>query len=57
MTTTITFTDIGGGQTEVVTHQTNVPAAFAVPEARGGFETSLARFGAYVAGLTGREAG
>jgi uncharacterized protein YndB with AHSA1/START domain len=51
MTTTITFTDLGDGTTEVVTHQTNVPAMFTAPEARAGFETSLDRFAAYVAGL------
>jgi uncharacterized protein YndB with AHSA1/START domain len=51
MTTTITFTDLGDGRTEVVTHQTNVPAAFATAEARKGFETSLRRFGEYIAGL------
>jgi hypothetical protein len=48
MVTTITFTDLGDGRTEVVTHQTNVPAAFASPEARSGFETSLRRFDDYV---------
>ena len=52
MITTITFTDIGDGRTEVVTHQTNVPAAFTSPEARRGFETSLRRFDDYVAELT-----
>ena len=51
MTTTITFTELGDGRTEVVTHQTNVPAAFADPQARAGFETSLARFAEYVAAL------
>lgn len=51
MTTTITFTDLGDGRTEVVTHQANVPAAFTAPQARQGFETSLRRFGEYVAGL------
>jgi uncharacterized protein YndB with AHSA1/START domain len=51
MTTTITFTDLGGGQTEVVTHQTNVPQAYSSPEARKGFETSLRRFDEYVATL------
>lgn len=51
MTTTITFNDIGDGRTEVVTHQTNVPAAFATAEGRKGFETSLRRFDGYVAGL------
>ena len=51
MVTTITFTDLGNGRTEVVTHQTNVPEAFLAPEARGGFETSLRRFDEYVAAL------
>ncbi len=52
MTTTITFTELGDGTTEVVTHQTNVPAMFADPRARQGFETSLSRFEVYVASLT-----
>jgi uncharacterized protein YndB with AHSA1/START domain len=51
MTTTITFTDLGDGRTEVATHQTNVPAAFADPRARAGFETSLTRFDRYLATL------
>ena len=51
MVTTITFTEVAKGQTEVVTHQTNVPAPFASPEARSGFETSLRRFGDYIASL------
>jgi uncharacterized protein YndB with AHSA1/START domain len=53
MTTTITFTDLGDGTTEVVTHQTNVPAMFATPEGQAGFQTSLDRFAAYIATLTG----
>lgn len=48
MITTITFTDLGDGRTEVVTHQTNVPAPAASPRARAGFETSLSRFDDYV---------
>jgi uncharacterized protein YndB with AHSA1/START domain len=51
MVTTITFTDLGDGRTEVITHQTNVPAAFSAPEARAGFETSLRRFAEYVTAL------
>jgi len=47
MVTTISFTDLGDGQTEVVTHQTNVPSQYA----RAGFETSLRRFEEYVAAL------
>ena len=54
MITTITFTELGEGRTEVVTHQTNVPAPFASPEARSGFETSLRRFDDYVAEPRGR---
>jgi uncharacterized protein YndB with AHSA1/START domain len=52
MTTTITFTELGDGRTEVLTHQTNVPAMYAGPQARKGFETSLTRFDQYVAALT-----
>jgi uncharacterized protein YndB with AHSA1/START domain len=48
MVTTITFTDLGDGRTEVITHQTNVPAMYAIREARRGFETSLRRFDDYI---------
>jgi uncharacterized protein YndB with AHSA1/START domain len=51
MTTTITFADLGDGRTEVITHQTNMPAMFATPEAQEGFKTSLDRFEAYLATL------
>ena len=51
MTTTITFADLGDGQTEVVTHQSNVPPAMAAPGALRGFETSLRRFAEYVGHL------
>ena len=47
MVTTISLTDLGDGRTEVVTHQTNVPSAYAT----SGFETSLRRFDEYVAAL------
>jgi uncharacterized protein YndB with AHSA1/START domain len=53
MTTTITFTDLGNGTTEVVTHQTSVPARYLSPESRAGFATSLDRYDGYVAGLVG----
>jgi uncharacterized protein YndB with AHSA1/START domain len=52
MTTTVTFTDLGDGTTEVVTHQTNVPAMFRSEEAQKGFATSLDRCDAYLATLT-----
>jgi uncharacterized protein YndB with AHSA1/START domain len=51
MRTTIRFVDLHDGRTEVITHQTNVPAAYLSAEARAGFSTSLDRFDAYVAGL------
>ena len=52
MTTTITFTDIGDGRTEVITRQTNVPEHFRSPQAQAGFATSLDRFAAYVAAIS-----
>jgi uncharacterized protein YndB with AHSA1/START domain len=51
MRTTITFIDLQDGRTEVVTHQTNVPAAYLSAQARAGFTTSLDRFDVYVADL------
>ncbi|TVT23589.1 SRPBCC domain-containing protein [Amycolatopsis rhizosphaerae] len=51
MKTTITFVDLHDGRTEVVTHQTNVPAAYASAEARAGLSTSFDRFDAYLATL------
>lgn len=51
MRTTITFIDLHDGRTEVVTQQSNVPAAYLRAEARAGFTTSLDRFDAYVASL------
>ncbi len=51
MRTEVTFTDLGDGRTEVVTHQTNVPAAYLSAEAQAGFRTSLDRFDTYLASL------
>ena len=51
MRTTITFVDRYDGTTEVVTHQTNVPAAYLSPQAQAGFRTSLDRFDAYLVRL------
>jgi uncharacterized protein YndB with AHSA1/START domain len=53
VTTTSTFSDLGGARTEVRIQQTNVPAAFRSPEAQAGFTTSLDRFAAYLAALPG----
>jgi uncharacterized protein YndB with AHSA1/START domain len=55
MRTTITFVDLLDGRTEVVTEQTNVPAAYLSAEARAGFSTSLDRFDVYLAGLNARQ--
>jgi uncharacterized protein YndB with AHSA1/START domain len=52
MRTTSTFTDLGGGRTEVRIHQTRVPDAMLRPEAQAGFLTSLDRFAAYLGTLT-----
>jgi uncharacterized protein YndB with AHSA1/START domain len=54
MVTTVTFVDLHDGRTEVITHQTNVPAAYLSAEAQAGFSTSLDRFDRYVAGLSQR---
>src|ERR1700759_5163663 len=56
MTGTATFTDLGGGRTEVHIHQTNVPGPFLRPEAQAGFTTSLDRFAAHLAQLTAGDA-
>ena len=55
MTTTITFTELGDGRTEVITHQVNVPAALRSADAQAGFLTSLDRFDVYVISLTPKE--
>jgi uncharacterized protein YndB with AHSA1/START domain len=55
MRTTITFVDLRDGRTEVVTHQTNVPAAYLSAEARAGFATGLDRLDVYLAGLNARQ--
>ena len=53
--TTITFTELGDGRTEVITHQVNVPAEYRSQEAQAGFLTSLDRFDVYVISLTPKE--
>ena len=55
MRTTVTFVDLNDGRTEVVTQQTNVPAAYLSAEAQAGFSTSLDRLDAYVAGLNAEQ--
>jgi uncharacterized protein YndB with AHSA1/START domain len=52
MTTSVTFTDLGDGRTEVITRQTNVPEHFRSPQAQAGFATSLDRFTVYVAAIS-----
>jgi uncharacterized protein YndB with AHSA1/START domain len=45
------FLALGPERTEVRIHQTYVPEAFLVAEARAGFQSSLDRFEAYLVGL------
>jgi uncharacterized protein YndB with AHSA1/START domain len=52
MTTTSTFSDIGGSRTEVRIHQTHVPAAYLSAEAQAGFSSSLDRFATYLMKLS-----
>jgi len=51
MTTTIDFIDQGDGTTLTITHQINVPAMFASPEAQAGMRSSFDRFDGYLAAL------
>ena len=51
MTTSLTFTDLGDGTTEVVAHQTNVPEMLRSPEAQAGMQSSFDRFAAYMSSL------
>jgi hypothetical protein len=55
MTVTATFTDLGGDRTRVDIEQTDVPPQLMDPAARAGFLTSLDRFAAHLARLTGAE--
>jgi uncharacterized protein YndB with AHSA1/START domain len=48
MTTKMTFEDLGGDRTQIRIVQSQVPYSFRSPQARGGFESSLDRFVAYV---------
>jgi uncharacterized protein YndB with AHSA1/START domain len=55
MTVVATFTDLGDDRTQVDIEQTDVPAHFLDPAAQAGFLTSLDRFAAHLARLTGAE--
>lgn len=55
MTVTATFTELGDDRTRVDIEQTNVPPQMMDPAARAGFLTSLDRFAAHLARLTGAE--
>lgn len=48
MTTAIDFEDLGDGRTRTITHQTNVPAMYAGPEAQEGMKASFVRFDEYL---------
>jgi uncharacterized protein YndB with AHSA1/START domain len=51
MTTSIEFTDLGGGRSQTVTHQTNVPEMYRTPESQAGMQSSFDRMAAYLATL------
>lgn len=51
MTTSVSFTDLGDGRTEVVSHQTNMPEMYLSPEAQAGLQSSFDRFAAYLVSL------
>jgi uncharacterized protein YndB with AHSA1/START domain len=53
MRTSITFTDLGDGRTETVTHQTNVPPMFLSPEAQAGMQSSFGKLDAYLGTVQG----
>ena len=55
MTVTLTFTELDGDRTKVDIEQTNVPAPMMEPANQAGFLTSLDRFAAHLARLTGAE--
>jgi uncharacterized protein YndB with AHSA1/START domain len=52
MTTSLTFTDLGDGRTEVVSRQTNVPEMFRSEQAQAGLRSSFDRFAAYLRSVT-----
>ena len=51
VTTEITFTDLGGGSTEVTTTQRGLPPAMRTPEARAGWASALDKNTRYIASL------
>jgi uncharacterized protein YndB with AHSA1/START domain len=53
MTTATTFVDLGEAGTEVHIHQTNAPDFMRSAEGQAGFLSSLDRFAAYLATLSG----
>lgn len=55
MAVTLTFTDLGDNRTRVDIHQANVPEQLLDPSAQAGFLTSLDRFAAHLATLTGAQ--
>ena len=55
MQVTTQFVALGPDRTEVRIHQKYVPEAFLLPEVEAGFLSSLDRFDAYLAGVTGSE--
>ncbi|MGW3073740.1 MULTISPECIES: SRPBCC family protein [unclassified Kitasatospora] len=50
MRSTLTFTELAGGRTQVVLHQTEVPEMFRGPEAEAGLNSSFDRLVEHLAG-------
>ena len=51
MKTSITFNDLGDGRTEIIAHQTLVPAMLMSPEAQAGLQTMFAKLDTYLESL------
>ena len=51
MVTSVTFSDLGGGRTETVVNQSNVPMQLLTPESQAGMLSSFDKMAAYLATL------
>ncbi len=51
MKTSITFNDLGDGRTEMVTHQTRVPAMMRSPDAQAGLQTMFDKLDRHLSSL------
>ena len=56
MSSSSTLTDLGGGRTRLVIHQTDVPILYRSPEAMAGFSTTLDKLAEHLAAQSGERA-